>query len=116
MPLLQFLLDENVDVRIAKFLRDQGYEVFFCTKGTKNGEVIATAKKHKAVLVTLDRDFANPDIYPPAKTSGIVVLQTHPPTLENLTRALQLLLTDVKYSDLAGKLYLASLTNIETLE
>lgn len=80
---LKFLLDENVDVRVALFLKKHGYSVLLCPKGLKNGAVLALAKKENNVLITNDTDFANPDLHGFAQTAGIVVLRLHPPKLES---------------------------------
>ena len=58
-----------------------------------NGEIIALAKDKKAILITRDRDFANPTLYPPGSHAGIIVLRITPKTMDavhdNLIKTLQ---------------------------
>jgi predicted nuclease of predicted toxin-antitoxin system len=42
---LKFLLDENVDARLAKFLQKKGFTVKLCPTGLQNGKVSALIKK-----------------------------------------------------------------------
>jgi len=73
-----------------------------CPKGIKNGAVVAMAKKESCVLLTNDSDFANTGMYDPAELFGIVVFRIHPPSLDNLTAALENLLANTE--DFSGRL------------
>ena len=58
---MRFLLDENVDTRLARFLRRQGHDVTAIAQdyGHSLGdqEVLAIAAREQRVLITDDLDF-----------------------------------------------------------
>lgn len=87
-----FLLDENVDVRVGKFLKEEGYDISFVPKGIRNGEVLALAQKDKRVLVTHDTDFLDAFSIHKDRSLIIVVIRIHPPTKEAVTAAFSALL------------------------
>ncbi|MEK7166135.1 MAG: DUF5615 family PIN-like protein [Patescibacteria group bacterium] len=111
----KFLLDENIDIRLVKFLTDLGYQVVYCPKGAKNGQVISLSRKESAPLISLDKDFANPDLYSLTDSPGIIVLRIHPPTLEYLTAALTKLLSTYKFDQIFNKLFIVSPDNVEII-
>jgi hypothetical protein len=110
---VRFLLDENVDVRLSVFLEERGFAVSFSPKGLKNGAVLALAKKTSSVLLTNDKDFANPDLFDLPQVSGIVVFVIHPPTLPKLKLALTRFLKKIPPGDFSGKTFLVSEEGIE---
>lgn len=103
---LKFLLDENVDIRVASFLQEKGTQVTIVPKGLVNGKVLALAKATRSILLTNDSDFANQRMYPPEKFAGIVIFRIHPPLIRKLTSALRVLLTKVEPSAFEGKLFI----------
>ncbi len=103
---IAFLLDENVDIRITSFLKNKGYSVLRVPAGIKNGEVIALAKKEKSILLTNDKDFANPLLYFNLQSSGIVVFSIHPPDIHKLTSVLEQLLAKSTPENMYGKILL----------
>ena len=111
--MLTFLLDENIDIRIAIFLKNKGYIVNLCPKGIQNGNVVALAKKKKQILLTNDKDFSNTDVYNPSNLSGIVVFRIHPPSYLNLSIALGELLSNYRSDDFIGKLFVVSLEGVQ---
>jgi len=58
---MKFLLDENVEYRIATFLNDEGHDVTTIiedyTRSTEDREVLHLAKAEERILTTNDRDF-----------------------------------------------------------
>lgn len=100
---LKFLLDENVDVRIASFLQEKGFSTLICPKGLKNGDVIALAVKEGCVLLTNDTDFTHPRYSENKDFPGIIVFRIHPPDREKLCKALDKLLSKATEKELAGK-------------
>ncbi len=103
---LKFLLDENVDIRIASFLQEKGFSTLGCPKGLKNGDVIALAIEEKRILLTNDTDFTQPHHTEKKDTPGIIVFRIHPPDKEKLCKALDNLLSKVKENELIGKVRL----------
>ncbi len=64
--------------------------------------VFAAARQAQAILITNDSDFANTLLYPPRQTAGIIVFDVHPPSLFNLTSAINRLLASLAISGLAA--------------
>lgn len=91
-----FLLDENVDVRVGKFLEQEGYDVSFVPKGIRNGEVLALAQKTECILVTHDTDFLDAFVTHKNLSIVIIVLRVHPPTKANTIASLSMLLPHLK--------------------
>jgi len=58
---MTFLLDENVEYRIATFLRDEGHDVTTIvedyTRSIDDREVLHLAQTEGRILITNDRDF-----------------------------------------------------------
>jgi len=107
------LLDENVDARIASFLKEEGFDALLCPKGIQNGEVLALAKREDRVLLTNDKDFSNADLYNPDEFHGIVVFRIHPPSYSNLKIGLEKLLEEFRRDELARKLFIITHTGIQ---
>jgi len=55
---LKFLLVENIQKELLKFLKSKGYDVEFKPKGLSNGKLAELSKSERRVLVTNDEDFA----------------------------------------------------------
>ena len=99
---LGFKIDENLPQEIAALLREAGYAaVSVRDQGlmAKPDNVIAdVCNTEGLVLVTLDLDFANIQVYPPDRTSGIMVFrvpdQSKPLLLKVLKQALPLFGTE----------------------
>ena len=60
---MKFLLDENVDYRLAPFLKHSGHNVKAIPQDYPNGitdaNVLALARKERRVLLTNDKDFGD---------------------------------------------------------
>ena len=113
---LKFLLDENVDVRLASFLKESGFSVLISPKGLENGSVLELAEKESCVLLTNDKDFILSDLSKSSKVVGIVIFRVHPPSLSKLTLALSKLLEKISPEKFAGKVFLLSEAGVEIKE
>ncbi len=96
---MRFLLDEDVHIKLMGWLQKAGHDVVRVPSGFKNGQVIALARKEGRVLITRDKDFSNRLLYPPAKSPGVIILNIHPPQLEQLIAALTLLLAELSQAE-----------------
>lgn len=78
---MRFKLDENFGVSIQRLLVDQGHDCITVRDenlaGAPDPDVLKAAVDEDRILVTMDLDFGNVLVYPPEKTSGIIVV--HPP-------------------------------------
>jgi predicted nuclease of predicted toxin-antitoxin system len=108
----KFLLDENVDARLATQIKLKDWVAVFTPKGLKNGEVIALAQEKELVLLTNDTDFADSSRYTSIKPAGIIVFRIHPPDIKRLSRVLVNFLAKINPRDLEGKIFVLTDSNI----
>ncbi|MBO1056164.1 MAG: DUF5615 family PIN-like protein [Dolichospermum sp. JUN01] len=57
---MRFLVDENTGVTVARWLREQGYEVFSVyeqARGIDDDTIIQKAFDENWILITSDKDF-----------------------------------------------------------
>jgi predicted nuclease of predicted toxin-antitoxin system len=96
---LRFKVDENLPVEAATLLRDAGHEATTVLEeglgAAPDPGLYARCVAEERVLVTLDLDFADIRLYPPAGSPGILVLrlgrQDKPVVLACLARILEVL-------------------------
>lgn len=76
---MKFKLDENLGGRMAELGRALGHDVETVTDeglcGASDRAVLTHAIAESRCLCTMDMEFANPLLYPPDGTAGIVVLR-----------------------------------------
>lgn len=92
IPRRRFLLDENVDVRLGAYLKQEGQEVVLVPKGIRNGDVLALAAKKQCILVTHDTDFLDVFLTHSNHAFPIIVLRIHPPTRDRIIASFSLFL------------------------
>jgi len=77
---VQFKVDENLPDETCRALRKAGHDAMSVLEqrmgGVSDSAVYAVCRSESRILVTLDTDFANMLAYPPAESSGIIVLRT----------------------------------------
>lgn len=76
---MRIKLDENLDARLATFLREAGHDTNTVReqrlRGTADKALYQVCKTEGRILVSLDLDFSNTIRFPPQGTSGLVVLR-----------------------------------------
>jgi len=120
---LKFFADHCISTFIIRTLRDAGHEVFrlrdYIPADSPDLAVILKAQELDSILVSLNRDFANIVVYPPANYKGIIALQVrnHPEIIPQLMERLKDYLsahTDMNHYK--GKLFLAEVHKIRVRE
>ena len=111
---MKLLADENVKLRLVRWLEAQGHDVELGKKGLKDPSLLATANERGRILITNDTDFLKTALHPLENTPGRIVLRVFPPTLENQKRALLPVLSAFTEREYAGTLVEAWLGRYET--
>ena len=57
MPKTKFLLDENVRVELAQFLKSKNFDIKLVPKSAGDAVVASISKNEERILVTNDQDF-----------------------------------------------------------
>jgi len=68
------------------------------------------------ILYVFDKDFASPDLYRPAGTTGIIVLRVHPPKLKSIQLVLKNLLESVPADKFSETLFVATEAGVEIIQ
>ena len=103
-PRLTILLDQNVPLVVAEWLRYQRphWEIQHVNeldfKGRSDDFLYRWAQKNDAIIVTYDEDFADARMYPLGRHHGIIRLRVWPTTVEQTQDALSRLLADLPAS------------------
>ncbi|PKN61808.1 MAG: hypothetical protein CVU57_27740 [Deltaproteobacteria bacterium HGW-Deltaproteobacteria-15] len=117
---MKFKLDENLDVRLAHLLIENGHEADTILDQHLSGQPDSTVYERCCssghALITLDLDYSNPLRFPPSSSNGIVVLRPKRPTLLNIRVLLSTILPELKTRPLAGKLWVVEPGRIRVYE
>ena len=88
---MKFLVDEDVPLKLLKVLLRSGHDAVRAEIGSSDLDNALRAKREDRILVTLDKDLANPLRFPPSEFN-IVRIHIHPPYAEPVIEAFQKLL------------------------
>lgn len=75
---MRFLVDENVGVVVARWLRSQGHQVFSVyeeARGVDDDEIIQKAFDESWILITSDKDFGEKVYREQRSHRGIILLR-----------------------------------------
>ncbi len=98
MPSLRFLVDACVDVRLARWLREQGFDATHLRdeglQRLSDEEIFAKAIAEGRVVVTHDLDFGEIGALTHGKIASVIVFRLHNPRLPQLIERLSSVLSD----------------------
>jgi predicted nuclease of predicted toxin-antitoxin system len=72
---LNIFVDENIPQKIVLRLREEGYSVEYVTRSVEDGEILESAYRKKALLITHDKDFERLVLDEHLPTSGVILLR-----------------------------------------
>jgi predicted nuclease of predicted toxin-antitoxin system len=108
--MLKFKLDENMPLEAAELLMDAGHDAATIPgqgMGGASDPVLAAACQHeRRAIVTLNLDFADIRLYPPAAYAGILVFRLARLDKPRILSALGRLIPVLDQEPLAGKLWI----------
>lgn len=102
---LYILLDQNIPVAVANWLRSRcpGWKIAHVNElgfeGKPDAFLYQWAMEHKAIVATYDEDFADARMYPLGTHCGVIRLRVWPTTIQQTQKAFQRLLTSVPSSE-----------------
>lgn len=88
---LKLLLDENISPRVARILRDKGYDAASIAEdspGISDNEVLKKTVTQKRVLITLDKDFGALVFAHEKKHVGVIYIRLSQETPAHIAYAL----------------------------
>jgi len=107
---VRFKLDENLSPALGKLFAAAGHEAHSVVQQALGGQpddrVIDVCSREGRALVTLDLDFANIQAYPPASSSGIVVLRLATQAHANVEAAIHRMIALLSQEPLVGLLWI----------
>lgn len=114
---VRILCDENIPNHVVHYLRQRGFRIVPFRAGSADAEIARQARRHRAILLTFDSDFANILQYPPSWYYGIVRCKCHPPLPETMIPMLAALFLRFRTSaQFKGKLIILEPTAIRVWE
>lgn len=118
---MKFKLDENFGTRTQQIFRLAGYDVQTVwdqrLQGCSDRQIYETCCSEKRCLVTLDLDFADTILFPPEKTSGIIVIRVpRNPSLQLLERLINQFIEAHKKMPIKKELWIVEVGRIHQAE
>jgi predicted nuclease of predicted toxin-antitoxin system len=106
---MKFLVDENLPAEVAALLRGDGHDAVTVNElklGSAGDATLAeVANAEVRAIITLDVDFGNTQLYPPADFEGLVVIRLGQQGKSRVQEVVRALLPLLKTEVLKGKLW-----------
>ncbi len=112
-----FLLDENVPIAVAIWMRDlwPNWKVDHTSEvgldARPDREIFQWAQDNQAIVITFDEDFADLRAFPVGH-AGVIRLRVWPTTIEETQDALTRLFAEVSVDEIEGALVIVDRTKI----
>jgi predicted nuclease of predicted toxin-antitoxin system len=107
---MRFKVDENIHPDVALLLRWAGHDALTVwdegLRGRDDSEIATVCRTEGRALVTLDLDFADIRLYPPAQYPGIIVIRPARQGRPDVSRVFRKAITLLSTEPLAGRLWI----------
>ena len=117
---MKFKLDENLPQVAVQPLIARGFDAetvaFEKLVGIGDRALLDLCFKEKRCLITLDKDFADANKYPPAKYHGIILLRVNSQGKTMVLELLERVIPVLEYENPVGKIWLVNSENIKILD
>jgi predicted nuclease of predicted toxin-antitoxin system len=114
--MLKFKVDENLPTEVAELLAGAGHDAVTVGEqrmaGRAHPDLAAVCRREDRAVVTLDLDFSDIRVYPPADYAGIIVLRLARLDKRRVLAVLQRLLPLLESEPLIGKLWIVEEASI----
>lgn len=95
-------------------LEDNGFDVLQPPAGASDQEIGELAESEQRVIITFDKHFATPWLFPPEQYFGIIFIRIRPPVIEAALYSLLNLFNSVAAGDFQGKLFVVGADGFKT--
>ncbi len=112
---MKFVIDEDVPLKLLRTLQKLGHDAVRAELSTPDLEIARRAKSEGRVLITLDSDFMNRNIFSP-KEFNIIRIQIHPADADVLMKATNELLRIRSEKEIRGLIVLREEGHLHFLE
>lgn len=112
---LRLFLDENLPKNLWKALRAAGYSAArSIDEGLrgKHDSAVFRQLRHRSIIVTRDKDFLRPDLFPPPHSGIIVIDLPRGTSIPDLIRTVVSAINTLSEQELANKVYIVELNQI----
>ena len=96
---MKFIADENLGIKVPKYLKSLGYNIVWVQKispGAPDIRILEKANREKRILITLDKDFGELVFKEKLASAGVILLRLKDESVENKKRVLLKLLNSKK--------------------
>ena len=112
---LTLFLDENLPKNLWKALRSAGYTADRAIDEGLRGKhdsVIFRQLRHRSIIITRDKDFLRPDLFPPPHSGIIVVDLPRGTSIPDLIQIVVNALNTLSSQELINKVYIVELNRV----
>ncbi len=107
---MKFKIDENLHSDAADLLKQHGYDARTVVdqglRGHSDTDIARICRQESRIIVTLDLDFSDIRVYPPADYEGIIVLRLNDQSRASVLQALERAIALFDTESLAGRLWI----------
>jgi predicted nuclease of predicted toxin-antitoxin system len=107
---MRFKLDENLRTEVGEPLRDLGYDVSTVydqgLRGKEDHEVAEVCRAEERILISMDLDFSNVQMFPPEKYAGLIVLRLRAKGRASVRNVFERVVAHMNQEPIAGRLWI----------